>query len=229
VTFSVTDSGGLTSTDASTVTAIDPNTAPVVTAPAPLTVVSSVSLPVNDPTIAAWLASASATDAEDGTLGVTDDAQGAFHPGTTTTVTFSATDSCGVTTTATSTVTIIDADVEVNVFVKEYIDVRVDEYLKAYLYRDDQDIYATLDTVCKYNENEVLVDSGRWEDFNGDGFIDSMGRFLTADFGFDCGTHFKTISCTGTLKDDRTFYGVSNPFNVSGLGCGGGGGGTGPN
>lgn len=225
VTFFTTDSGGLTDTDASTLTIIDSNTAPVVTAPAPLTlVVDSAPVPATDPAIAAWLASASATDAEDGAIGVTNDAPLQFTAGTTT-VTFTATDNCGATTTATSTVTIVaGVDLQVNVFVKESIDVRVDEILKAYFYRDDQDIQATLDTTCQYKENVVPVDSGRWDDFNGDGFIDSLGRFPTAAFGFDCGTHLKTISCTGTLRDGRTFYGVSNEFNVSGLGCGGGGG-----
>jgi hypothetical protein len=115
VTFSVTDSGDptgnqATTTATSTLTAIDPNTAPTVNAPAPLSITvpaGTTSLPATDPTIAGWLASASASDAEDGTLNVTNNAPMDFPLGTTT-VTFTATDACGVTDTAVSTVTITE-------------------------------------------------------------------------------------------------------------------------
>ena len=115
VEFSVTDSGDptgnpATSTATSTLTAVDPNTAPTVTAPAPLEIVvpaGTTSVPATDAEIAGWLASASATDAEDGGLNVTNNAPADFPLGTTT-VTFTATDSCGVSDTATSTVTITE-------------------------------------------------------------------------------------------------------------------------
>jgi hypothetical protein len=67
--------------------------------------VGTTSVPATDPAIAAFLASATANDAEDGPLAVSNDAPADFPLGTTT-VTFSATDFCGVTTTAQSTVTI---------------------------------------------------------------------------------------------------------------------------
>jgi len=113
VTFSVTDSGDpsgtpLTTTGTSSVTAVDPNTPPTVTAPAPITITvpaGTTSVPATDPAIAAFLASASADDAQDGTLTPSNDAPDAFPLGTTT-VTFSATDSCGGTGSDTSAVTI---------------------------------------------------------------------------------------------------------------------------
>ncbi|MGD2112273.1 MAG: hypothetical protein PVI50_02725 [Gammaproteobacteria bacterium] len=115
VTFSVTDSGVPTGTPAtttatSTLTAVDPNTAPTVTAPAPLAITvpaGTTTVPATDPAIAGWLAPASASDGEDGSLNVTNDAPVDFPLGTTT-VTFTATDSCGVSDTATSTVTITE-------------------------------------------------------------------------------------------------------------------------
>ena len=113
VTFSVTDSGNpsgtpITTTGTSNVTAVDPNTAPTVTAPAPITItvpVGTTSVPATDPAIAAFLASASANDAQDGPLAVSNDAPADFPLGTTT-VTFTATDSCGASASDTSTVTI---------------------------------------------------------------------------------------------------------------------------
>jgi hypothetical protein len=108
VTFSATDILDATGTATSTATVNDTNTAPVVNAPAPLSLtvpVGTTSVPATDPAIAAFLASATANDAEDGPLAVSNDAPADFPLGTTT-VTFSATDFCGVTTTAQSTVTI---------------------------------------------------------------------------------------------------------------------------
>ena len=117
VTFSVTDNGSpsgspLTTTGTSTVTAVDPNTPPAVTAPAPITITvppGTTSVPVTDPAIAAFLASGSANDAQDGPLAVSNDAPTDFPLGTTA-VTFSATDSCGATGSDTSTVTIEEED-----------------------------------------------------------------------------------------------------------------------
>jgi len=113
VTFSVTDSGDpsgtpLTTTGTSSVTAVDPNTAPTVTAPAPITITvpqGTTSVPATDAAIAAFLASASANDAQDGQLAVSHDAPADFPLGTTT-VTFSATDACGASASDTSAVTI---------------------------------------------------------------------------------------------------------------------------
>jgi len=108
VTFSATDTAGATGTATSTATVNDTNTAPVVNAPAPLTLTVSagtMSVPADDPAIAAWLASASANDDEDGQLSVSNDAPANFPLGATT-VTFIATDSCNVSSSSTSTVTI---------------------------------------------------------------------------------------------------------------------------
>jgi hypothetical protein len=110
VMFSATDSGGATGAATSTATVNDTNTAPVVTAPTPdplvITVAAGIpSVPANDPTIAAWLASASASDEQDGTLSVSNDAPTDFPLGTMA-VTFSATDSCNATSTVTASVTI---------------------------------------------------------------------------------------------------------------------------
>lgn len=80
------------------------------TAPAPLDITvpaGTTSVPATDPAIAGWLASASASDAEDGGLNVTNNAPADFPLGTTT-VTFTATDACGVSDTAVSTVTITE-------------------------------------------------------------------------------------------------------------------------
>ena len=113
VTFAVTDSGAptgtpMTSTVSSTVTAVDPNTTPLVSVPAALSITvpaGSGPVAVSDPAIAAFLASATARDTQDGALPVGNDAPASFGAGTTTVV-FSATDACGLTATATSTVTI---------------------------------------------------------------------------------------------------------------------------
>ena len=115
VSFSVTDSGNpngvpLTSIGSSRIIGVDPNTAATVTAPAPISFtvpLGTTSVPATDPTIAAFLAAASANDAEDGVLSVSNDAPADFPLGSTT-VTFSATDTCGLTSTATSTVTIAE-------------------------------------------------------------------------------------------------------------------------
>ncbi|MDH3871543.1 MAG: HYR domain-containing protein, partial [Gammaproteobacteria bacterium] len=115
VTFSVTDSGNpngfvITTTGTSTVTVIDPNNAPTLTTPAPITLAltpGSTSVPASDPEIAAFLASASANDSEDGTLSASNDAPADFPLGVTT-VTFSATDTCGLTTAATSSITVTE-------------------------------------------------------------------------------------------------------------------------
>ena len=113
VTFTVTDSGAptatpLTTTATSTVAVFNPNTAPSVTAPAPLTLIAAIgttSVSASDPAIAGFLAAASASDAEDGVLIVSNDAPASFPLGTTT-VTFTATDACGLVATATATVII---------------------------------------------------------------------------------------------------------------------------
>jgi cysteine-rich repeat protein len=110
VDFSATDKAGLTTSVPAMLTVIDPNTAPVVTAPAPDPLIITVpagtlSVPASDPTIAAWIASATAQDAEDRSLGVSNDAPEDFSLGMTT-VTFSAGDACGMTATGSARVTI---------------------------------------------------------------------------------------------------------------------------
>lgn len=118
VTFSATDGTGATATATSTVTVNDINSAPVVNAPATLSLTvaaGTASVPATDPQITAWLASASAIDAEDGMLSVTHDAPTDLPIGTTTVI-FSATDSCGVITTTTSGVTIqLEAAVDLDI------------------------------------------------------------------------------------------------------------------
>ncbi len=109
VTFTATDVCNNTgSAQASVVIEIAGNSVPVVSAPAPLAVTAplcAVSVPRTDVTVAAWLASATATDVEDGTLPVTNNAPVDFLLGGTL-VTFSATDSLGATGTDTSTLTV---------------------------------------------------------------------------------------------------------------------------
>jgi hypothetical protein len=89
---------------------VDPDSAPTLTAPAPLSFtvpIGTTSLPVTDPDITAWLAAALANDAEDGALTVTSDVPADLQLGTTM-VTFEATDACGISATATSTITITE-------------------------------------------------------------------------------------------------------------------------
>lgn len=117
VTFSATDSASAVGTASATVqVAATANTAPSVTAPAPLTLnvpSGTTSVDATDPAIVAWLASATASDLEDGPLSPTNDAPASFpaalDPGATTTVTFTATDACGLPGTGSSTVTIVEA------------------------------------------------------------------------------------------------------------------------
>ncbi|MBI2201667.1 MAG: hypothetical protein HYU43_06970 [Armatimonadetes bacterium] len=86
-------------------------TPPVVTAPAPLTVEcnSTGGVLTSDPAIQSWLASASATDDVDSSVAVSNDlAVGLCAVGTTTTVTFSASDAAGNTGSGSSTITVVD-------------------------------------------------------------------------------------------------------------------------
>ncbi len=85
--------------------------APVVSAPAPLTVECSTTggTPTSNAAIQAWLASATANDNVDGALTPSNDlVNGLCAVGTTKTVTFSATDAAGNTGSATSTITVVD-------------------------------------------------------------------------------------------------------------------------
>jgi len=86
------------------------NIVPVVTAPANVSITASDENGIanTDVTIAAFLAAASATDVEDGSLTVTNDAPNPIPVGETT-ITFSATDSDSNTSTATALVTVFDA------------------------------------------------------------------------------------------------------------------------
>jgi hypothetical protein len=113
VTFSVTDSDGATTTGVASVMVIGANTAPVLIGPSPLSITvtaGTITVPKTDTAIAAFLNSATATDAEDGDFpssAITNNAPVDFPMGEST-VTFSVTDSCGLTATANSTVTITE-------------------------------------------------------------------------------------------------------------------------
>jgi hypothetical protein len=118
VEFSATD-GDLTTTVPSMLTVIDPNTAPVVTAPTPEPLIimvpaGTISVPAADPTISAWLASATAYDDDDEeSLGVSNDVPTDFDFTVgSTLVTFTATDTCNVKVSATATVTIMVKTIE---------------------------------------------------------------------------------------------------------------------
>ncbi len=107
VTFSATDSSSNTGQAQATVTVSD-QTAPVVTAPADLTVAATgpSGIAVTDPAIVAFLGGASATDNVDGSIAtISNDAPGSF-PMDVTTVIFSATDAAGNTGTAQATITV---------------------------------------------------------------------------------------------------------------------------
>ena len=117
VTFTATDSASAVGTATATVLIAEtPNTAPSVTAPGPLTInvaSGTTSVPATDAAIAAWLGSAVGSDTQDGPLTPTTNAPASFPaalaPGATTTVTFTATDACGLTSTASSTLTVVAA------------------------------------------------------------------------------------------------------------------------
>jgi len=122
VNYVVRDSAGNQGTATRTVTVVDntppDTTAPVVNAPAGVTVVAETSsgLPASDVAISAFLAGATAVDAVDGDLTVSNDAPAVFSIGVTT-VTFTARDNAGNTGTATSTVTVtLAVDSEAPVF-----------------------------------------------------------------------------------------------------------------
>jgi hypothetical protein len=111
VTFSASDTRNNTGTATATLTVtLGPDmVAPVVTAPADITVqaTSAGGTPASNAAIAAFLAGAGATDDRDGTRPVTNNAPGTFPIGATT-VTFSASDTANNTGTATATVTVVD-------------------------------------------------------------------------------------------------------------------------
>jgi hypothetical protein len=100
ITWTVTDSGGLSAFDTQTITVQD-TTAPTVTAPADKTVEATGTLTTVS------LGSATATDLVDGSVSATASDTGPFSRGTHT-ITWTATDSEGNTGTATQTVTITD-------------------------------------------------------------------------------------------------------------------------
>jgi hypothetical protein len=108
VTFSALDSLGNVGSNTATVT-VEDQSAPTVTPPAAITVaaVDANGTPATDAAIAAFLAAATASDNVDIELTITNDAQEIFVLGDTT-VTFSATDSAGLTGSATAVVTVAD-------------------------------------------------------------------------------------------------------------------------
>jgi hypothetical protein len=114
VTFSASDSLSATGTATATVVVdATPNSPPSVTAPAPLTLAvapGTATVAATHPSIAAWLASAGASDPEDGALTAANDAPTSFPAqllNVAITVTFTAIDACGVSASATSTLTFV--------------------------------------------------------------------------------------------------------------------------
>ena len=108
VTFSTTDSSGLTGSATAVLTVAD-QTAPVITAPASIIVAATDAdgAAASDAAIAAFLSGASATDNVDESSAVTNDGLAVFPLGETE-VTFSATDAAGNIGSASATVTVTD-------------------------------------------------------------------------------------------------------------------------
>jgi predicted metallo-beta-lactamase superfamily hydrolase len=104
VTCTATDSHGNSHDSSFAVTVVD-TSPPRLNVPAAITLTSQDTLPASNPTIAAFLASANATDLADGHPSVTNDAPGSFPLGTTS-VKFTAIDKSGNRTTASSSVTV---------------------------------------------------------------------------------------------------------------------------
>ena len=132
VTFSVTDSDGSTTTGVSSVMIISANTAPVVIGPAPLSITvaaGTTSVPKTDTAIAAFLNSATATDAENGDLpssAITNNAPADFPIGETSVI-FYVKDGCNLTATANSTVTIAEQQLSVDQLSDEEPDGEIDD------------------------------------------------------------------------------------------------------
>ncbi len=113
VTFTASDTLGNSASATATLTVTD-QTAPLVTAPADITVgTTEASVPASDPAIATFLAGATVSDNVDSGLATTDDAPAEFLIGTTTLVTFTATDNAGNTDSASASVTVQDQGIPV--------------------------------------------------------------------------------------------------------------------
>jgi hypothetical protein len=108
VTFSTTDSSGLTGSATAVLTVAD-QTAPVITAPASIIVAATDAdgTAASDAAIAAFLSGASATDNVDESSAITNDGLAVFPLGETE-VTFSSTDAAGNIGSASATVTVTD-------------------------------------------------------------------------------------------------------------------------
>ena len=104
VTCNASDISGNSGHASFAVTVVD-TTAPRLNVPTAITMTSQTSLPASDSTIAAFLASANASDLVDGKVLVTNDAPASFPIGSTT-ITFTATDKSGNKTVASSSVTL---------------------------------------------------------------------------------------------------------------------------
>ena len=113
IVFTATDAAGNTSSGSTTITVAD-QTDPVVSAPSAIVVAAgdSTGTAATNNAIVVFLAAASAEDNVDGELTLTSDAPDQFPLGDTV-VTFSASDSSGLSGTASSTVTIADQTVPV--------------------------------------------------------------------------------------------------------------------
>jgi N-acetylneuraminic acid mutarotase len=107
ITLTVDDGRGGTSTTVLQVT-VEDHGPPVLSVPAPMTLVRAAAVPREDPDVQAWLASALAVDAFDiGPIMVTNDAPAEFGFGATV-VTFTATDACGNSASGTSTLILVN-------------------------------------------------------------------------------------------------------------------------
>ncbi|MCP5089390.1 MAG: DUF5011 domain-containing protein, partial [Gammaproteobacteria bacterium] len=109
LTYNASDAAGNAAIPLTRTVSVQDSGAPVVTAPASIIVAANNAsgTAATDPVISSFLNGASATDAVDGTVAVTDDAPAVFPLGVTT-VTFSAMDNAGNTGSAQATVTVND-------------------------------------------------------------------------------------------------------------------------
>ncbi|WP_019026095.1 DUF5011 domain-containing protein [Colwellia piezophila] len=132
LTYTAVDNEGNHAEPVTRVVTVQDASAPVLTAPANITVAATDSdgTAISDSAISAFLAAATANDAVDGNVSITDDAPNVFPIGVTT-VTFSATDSAENTGSTQATVTIADQSVPVITLIDAAVELQVgDSYLE---------------------------------------------------------------------------------------------------
>ncbi|HSG63330.1 MAG TPA: immunoglobulin-like domain-containing protein, partial [Pseudomonadales bacterium] len=110
VSYNVVDAAGNAAAEVTRIVQVDDQTAPVITAPTALTVAAADAdgTAKTETNIAIFLASATASDANEGVIATVDNDAPTIFPLGTTTVTFSATDSADNTGNAQSTITVTD-------------------------------------------------------------------------------------------------------------------------